>query len=298
MTTWRIDSPVAIGGLGGSGTRLVAALLQDWGVYLGADLNPQMDNLWFTLLFKRASCLRDVMLLHGDAVEALYRVFAAPMQGRRIGPLAWPLLFRATVEVAVRGHNHRGEGKGRWAFQRAFRMLTASAPAPEKCLGWGWKEPNTHVYLRLLAACEPRLRYVHVVRHGLDMAFSKNDQQLRLWGKLYDLELAPNADPTPADKLAVWIRANRRALNTGVWMGPARFHVVRFDDLCRRPEPTIRELAAFVGIPNPDIPAACRRVRVPESFGRYRNENLSVFSDSALEEVRRMGFEIQGLAAL
>mgnify|MGYP004007565703 CR=1 FL=1 len=46
-------SPVAIGGIGGSGTRLIASVLRDIGFFLGADLNEASDNLWFTLLFKR-----------------------------------------------------------------------------------------------------------------------------------------------------------------------------------------------------------------------------------------------------
>jgi hypothetical protein len=48
---------VAIGGVGGSGTRLGAALLQVLGYYIGDDLNESLDNLWFTLLFKRRSIL-------------------------------------------------------------------------------------------------------------------------------------------------------------------------------------------------------------------------------------------------
>jgi hypothetical protein len=47
---------------------------------------------------------------------------------------------------------------------------TPSVDAPISM--WGWKEPNTHVVLDRLWAELPRLKYVHVRRHGLDMAFS------------------------------------------------------------------------------------------------------------------------------
>lgn len=293
MTSWRIDSPVAVGGLGGSGTRVVAEILQDWGIYLGSDLNPQMDNLWFTLIFKRRSCVRDVMLLHSHVVEAQYRVFSAAMLGRRPGLLAVSSILAAAAEISWRGHNYRGDGRGWWAFQRAANMLKAHAPSPDRYAGWGWKEPNTHVYLRLLAACEPRLRYIHVIRHGLDMAFSQNEQQLRLWGRAYDINLPPNAAPTPDQKLAFWILANRRALNTGEWMGPARFHCLRFDDLCLQPEKVLRELAEFVGVRNPDLASARQHVRVPDSLGRYRREDLSQFKNAHLEDVRKFGFTIE-----
>ena len=49
--------PVAIGGVGGSGTRLIAQFLNSLGYYMGDNLNPSADNLWFTLLFKRVDIL-------------------------------------------------------------------------------------------------------------------------------------------------------------------------------------------------------------------------------------------------
>ena len=52
-----LDTPIGVGGVGGSGTRLIAAILQELGFYLGRDLNEPLDNLWFTLLFKRQAAL-------------------------------------------------------------------------------------------------------------------------------------------------------------------------------------------------------------------------------------------------
>jgi len=47
------DSPVIVGGVGGSGTRVIAELLSNFGYYIGNDLNRSMDNLLYTFLFKR-----------------------------------------------------------------------------------------------------------------------------------------------------------------------------------------------------------------------------------------------------
>ena len=49
--------PVVIGGVGGSGTRLIAQCLKETGFHIGTDLNVANDNLWFTLLFKRIEIL-------------------------------------------------------------------------------------------------------------------------------------------------------------------------------------------------------------------------------------------------
>ncbi|PLX51195.1 MAG: hypothetical protein C0613_00910 [Desulfobulbaceae bacterium] len=47
------NGPWVIGGVGGSGTRVVAEIFAALGVYIGNDLNAASDNLLYTLLFKR-----------------------------------------------------------------------------------------------------------------------------------------------------------------------------------------------------------------------------------------------------
>ena len=48
-----LSGPVIIGGVGGSGTRVVAEIIEHFGFYIGKDLDKARDNLWFLLLFKR-----------------------------------------------------------------------------------------------------------------------------------------------------------------------------------------------------------------------------------------------------
>src|SRR6185503_7042610 len=47
------DGPIVIGGVGGSGTRVVADVLMRLGVHLGCALNHAWDNMLFVQLFKR-----------------------------------------------------------------------------------------------------------------------------------------------------------------------------------------------------------------------------------------------------
>ncbi len=60
----QIETPVAIGGVGGCGTRLIAEMLMRVGFFLGSDLNESLDNLWFTLAFKPRP-VRYAMFLDG-----------------------------------------------------------------------------------------------------------------------------------------------------------------------------------------------------------------------------------------
>ena len=44
---------LAVGGVGGSGTRVVAEILKECGYFIGGSLNPASDNLWFSYLLRR-----------------------------------------------------------------------------------------------------------------------------------------------------------------------------------------------------------------------------------------------------
>ena len=48
-----MKGPVVIGGVGGSGTRVIAEILRELKFFIGNDLNGPLDNLTYTLLFKR-----------------------------------------------------------------------------------------------------------------------------------------------------------------------------------------------------------------------------------------------------
>ena len=51
------NQPIAIGGLGGSGTRLFAQIMYIFNVYMGSNINDTDDNLYITFLFKRKEIL-------------------------------------------------------------------------------------------------------------------------------------------------------------------------------------------------------------------------------------------------
>ena len=264
------EAPVIIGGLGGSGTRVVARMLSEMGFFLGNDLNPEYDNLAFTLLFKRPSCVAELRDKKTDAIRHRLNVLAQCMLGlpRETGTV--DTLLRAASEMRRTGHNYRQEGNGLWPFVRAWKLLRSTAP--RKARGWGWKEPNAHVYLDHLIAHFPRMKYIHVMRHGLDMAFSGNRQQLFLWAELYDMDPMKTGASEPATALEYWIRANRKAVDTGRKLG-SRFLLCNFDALCDSPRAAAATLIDFLGLKDAvgaDFVAGL--ARTPSSAGRYKSQ--------------------------
>lgn len=235
-------APVAIGGLGGSGTRAVAAVVRGLGVFLGHDLNPALDNRAFTLLFKDAGVLD-----HPGRCARRARILARVLRGQPVPPPQLAQLAMRAVHVSLRGHDYRRSGRGVWPLRRLALMARPpqALPPDSPC---GWKEPNTHMVLPGLSAAFPGLTYLHVIRHGLEVASSSNQAQLYNWGARFGVVVRRPADE-PQAALRYWVRANRRALAIGRRLGPDRFLRVDYNRLCRTPEQVVTEIAAFLRIP-------------------------------------------------
>lgn len=273
-------SPVAIGGVGGSGTRLFARILGQLGWYLGDDLNAEMDNLWFTLLFKRAD-----LWCGGQGGEFALAVetFRAAMTG--------DLRLTDGQEAWVRGlATDRLQHDRAWLQQRVDSLLAATSSGRRRPRPWGWKEPNTHVFLDRLSAAIPEMKYIHVVRNGLDMAHSANQNQLELWGPLF---FGARPEPDPRTALKYWCLVQRRAAQFGDQI-PGRFMMLSYDAFCRAPATQLDTLMSFLGVaPDPDIAASVlSQVRVPDSVGRFKKYRLDVFDADDVEYVRHLGFDV------
>jgi len=289
-TSSLLPGPVAVGGVGGSGTRVVANLIQGLGLYVGSDLNKSMDNLWFTLLFKRPRWYIGADdEARGRQIRQALGIFEKAMtRGLRSQAKPWEAEFvkRASDEI-LSYPQALGMGAGR----RQIRSILRSR-APQDCIGWGWKEPNTHIFLGHICPYFPGLKYIHVIRNGLDMAFSSNQKQLELWGSLYGCEMPHSAQDMPRAALRYWVRANRVAVSNARRMLGRRCHVILFDDLCADPHRHISGLADFLARPlgSGEIDKLAAMVRTPPTIGRYREHDLSALDPVDISAVRELGF--------
>jgi hypothetical protein len=280
------DAPIVIGALGGSGTRVPAQALIDSGAHLGRELNRARDNLVFTALFRRP---RWVARAGDAAMRRQLDTFVRYMRGGRYGPADYARL--AAAVVVHDPERDLGESAGRVWAAVATRPGAEAARAPV----WGWKEPNSHVFLPQLIDRFGGLRYVYMVRHGLDMAYSRNRTQLRLWGHRFGVPVPAGSDPAAEARaqLDFWIAATRRALELGSLLG-GRFIVVRYEDLCDHPE---RELGRVLELAGLDVGAErlsrlAAEVRRPDAAGRWRERGTGHFSAAQLAAVESLGFDV------
>jgi hypothetical protein len=211
-------------------------------------------------------------------------VFGAAMAG---GP---PLSPTDIAWVNALAESDRPQHDRAWLQQRARSLIAAAAGPPRGDRRWGWKEPNTHIFLDRLASALPTLRYVHVVRNGLDMAYSANQNQLRLWGPLL---MDPQAAvPGPRAMLKYWCVVQRRAARIGAAM-PGRFLMLNYDAFCQAPDDQLPALGRLLDIPvDASASGAVRSLmRPPESLGRFKAHGLADFDPADVGYARELGFD-------
>ena len=280
-------APVVVGGVGGSGTRVIAQLLQSLDFDMGSDLNESLDDLSFTALFKRPSLWP--IQQHLSQLKAALDVYLA---SRGHKSTSWISQAHQNARVAELLKSTRQ--KDEWIetgdlSDREQFLTTANQPKPL----WGWKEPNAHIVLPFLMAALPNMKYIHVTRHGLDMAHSNNQTQMKIWGP-HLLGRAVDIDSS-TDSLAFWCNSHRRILELRKQFFN-RLLVLPFESLFSNVDSTLTQLCEFLEIPETFHSAtiAAADLRRPQSLGRYRHHFPISLSSAEREILRRLNYTIEG----
>ncbi len=271
-------APVAVGGVGGSGTRLIALFLKRLDFHIGDDLNSALDNLWFTLLFKR----EEILSSNKAEFETLVNIFVKKMT---LGDA----YSQTEIGLVKRLASHdRSQHPISWLQERE-RSLLSRKPLLNQGRAWGWKEPNSHIVMERFQKKIPDMKYIHVVRNGLDMAYSDNQNQLKLWGRHF---LGDNHQISPRFSLKYWHIVHRRVLEICEPMG-SRFLFLNYDELCLSPSKSIKKLMNFLGVENSEVTVEelTGLVKVPKSFGRFKDFGLEEFDPVDVDFVKQLGFD-------
>jgi hypothetical protein len=278
--------------VGGSGTRVVAEILSTLGFYIGSDLNEASDNLLFTLLFKRPKWLLAHHKNRAEIETGIHLFHKIMTGGDSLSGEELRFLARACGSMALHGNNVGGTGRGPWVLRRIWNLLAKDEGYTDRHIGWGWKEPNTHLFIQNLANTFEDFKYIHTIRNGLDMAFSKNQQQLYNWGPLHDVPRPTKAEDEPAASFKYWVRANENVARIGEQLGDDKFLLVNFDELCLTPKPWVDRIISFLGI-KPDearYNEALKLPKPPKSMGRYKAHDLNQFDPADLLALEGLGF--------
>jgi hypothetical protein len=286
-----VGGPVAIGGVGGSGTRVIASMVQSLGYRIGTNLTPAQDDLSFTVLFKRPDFYQDVRgLVPADhpLARASAEVFARVRTGHRglrseVLPMA-----RASVSLPVNDGEHGLKRVGLRTLRRAERLRRLrrvfDATDSASTGPWAWKEPNTLLYLPTLYDVIPGLSYIHVVRNGLAMAVSANDFQLSNWGRLFGV--AEDGRDPQLRQLVYWARVNLAVAD--FLAGQSRSLIVSHERTVLEPDAVAEEIADFLGQPLTDVTRdVIAGVRRPADFERVYEPPRDDLTDAESQDIGR-----------
>jgi len=212
-----------------------------------------LDHLGFTALFKRHALfpternqdfLREALTLYLqsrglDVFEADITLTPRPATTRtrttRLNHFLSQLPESRPAEAHCEWQNTE------WLAERIGKLADVTS-SPQLT---GWKEPNTHIVLPYLLQALPNLHYVHVIRHGLDMAFSSNVAQVRLWGELLSGH-SLDAEK-PADRFAYWYAVHQR-LATVATQFPGRVTVCPLDQGRETVKERLRPVLSALGL--------------------------------------------------
>jgi len=271
---------VAIGALGGSGTRAVAKVFLEMGVFMGDKLNISKDNLLFTILFKNPIWYRTSSK---EDKELRLRIFQKYMEGCELN-----LSESNELDKAISTNP---------TFKKRLNFnLKQTGYINEKTNIWGWKEPNTQIFVSEILNFFPQLKYIHILRHGIDMAFSNNNQQLNNWGWKYGIELSGNEDKNQiaTKQLEYWVKSTKDVL-AKIKVFNEKVLILNHSKFCTQPQQEIDRIIEFIGIP---IKWEFKKklYEIPKNKGtnnRYKDYDLTIFSQGNLQFVKECGFNIE-----
>lgn len=158
----------------------------------------------------------------------------------------------------------RRDFRGAFGY-RGLRALFSLAMVKSGA-AWGWKEPRTTLFAPVWLRIFPTAKFLHVLRHPLDVALSIQARELkfRAGGDL------PNDD---LHELAACVRLAITYLEQGdaVSRLTENYREIKFEDLQRQPHETLRTLAEFCGLKprETQLDRAASAIQ-PESAGRWR----------------------------
>ena len=285
------DSPVIVGGVGGSGTRIISEALIEMSFDMGHTLNHASDNLLFTLLFKRKDWL--LRNLDNDKVmDPLVETFFAlsktdtPMKSHH-----YYEFFKVLIDWLSRKETVDGLGR-RFAYKNARKIFANRRNKPCDMPLWGWKEPNSWLLLPHFKRAFPNMKYIHTIRHGVDMSLSNNQQQCINWSQHLVGQTVSNTSCSPSQSLHFWVEANRRVLEFGNTLPASQFLVVKFEDLCLKPESEMQKVVDFLDV---DISEETRLkvLGLPDavkSQQKFTNNDLKQYEEKDLVALSEFGY--------
>jgi hypothetical protein len=159
---------------------------------------------------------------------------------------------------------------------------------------WGWKVPRSIFVLPFVHDIYSGVQVIHLVRDGRDMAYSRNQNQVRAHGPRLlqpdDLSL-----PRPIRSIKFWSHVNLAAAHYGERFLNDNYLRLRYEDLCSDPPGAVTQVLDFLGRPAPGQVEriAAEVVQPSSSIGRWREQDpdeVEAIGRAGAEALREFGY--------
>lgn len=271
-----------------SGTGLLAELLDDLGVFMGARVDSSHEALFFQHLNR---WLLDQAPCSWDRPEAFDDVLAD-------GEL------RALIEEYVDNVLSSPRVVSYLGLRDAIRYRDPRN-LPRR---WGWKDPRNTLTLPIWEGLMGSVDVVHIVRHGVDVARSlkeRREERLNRRASLFEKFQALAWLPLPRDRFVESTRTSSLDGGFSLWqtyVDCARKHLgrlngdsieVRYEELLQDPDRILREVTDGLGLDpsSKAIDAAAERIRPGRSFAYRDAEELVEFAQRHSQDLSAYGYE-------
>jgi len=277
------SSPVLVIGMHRSGTRVLADVLDQLGIFMGADRQADSESVTF-------------MLMNEAILHQCGAFWSEPMPAHFV--LADP---DTVAELAARTATLLDRHIGTYLGQQASGSEADGGPQG-RC---GWKDPRTTFTLPIWRRLFPGLKVIHMMRHGVDVAASlarRHAEALRratgqeLPGALTVVRdnalgvLSSRRGWTPSEALTMWEQYSEKARLEMAELGGNALEI-RFESLLEHPHRVISDVAQFCEVPGlTEDSAFLERLNPERSFAYRRNTELTAFADSNRAVLERFGY--------
>jgi hypothetical protein len=174
-------------------------------------------------------------------------------------------------------------------FSHAIGAHCKGIPSPDA--RWGWKNPRNMWLISFYASVYPGLKFVHVIRDGRDMSLTGNLFLLKTHGNRL---LGPAWQDSPQSaQLEAWAIGNLRAADAARRCATGNYFLLRYEDLCLRPQETLYKLFQFLGVSQTLVEEAAAEIRPSAGIGRWQeHEGFSndYISGSVKTALQRFGY--------
>ena len=288
-------SPIVIFGTGGSGTRVVAAILKEAGCYMGGNLNRALDNLNFGFfLGGRVKWMEQYFPFEDEErvsqVETCLEIFRKVFFKMPLTIKERGIFLNICVQY-LNGNNRKmfrrrplGERirRGSTLFKTVFFPLQETL---NNFSSWGFKSPEAIYFVKPMMSFFPDIRIIHLVRDGRDMALSANDNPL-LYRRLFNLEASEPVSMALNNWLAVNGWAKKACSRT---LPGSQYMIIRYEDICEKTIEAVDRILEFAGLEPMDREMVYRIPSRNPSIGRWK-ENPEMFRQMDTTLLKEFGF--------